>query len=1212
MKVLKYILISVFSLMLIVYLSFLFVLPNIVNLDKYTPQVTKLIEDTTGFQVKIKGLKVKTSWNLAAGVLIKKSDFRYPTGEKFAQVNNLDVRFSLFSFMFKKIKFDKVSADKALMNVKVKSDGTLLLSDFIGKNAPKNIKVKNFNIPMKFSTDMPKIVVKKYRFSFIDMNYNNNYTVKGTDLKITDFVKGKKIKICANGVVVLNGKKQITYKLNVFSKVFPKFTASSNGMDAVNLMKTFSDLYKYHLCGDIVANLKVSEDNNVDGKLSLNNLSAEVASAKLKPSNVNFEFDGKLVQIDSEIFTKDDGRAVVTGVFNNSKHKYISLKVNSDRTDIGDVLLVSNTLLQMIGNKDLNGVSAQGKLNANFSLKSDFKSVQSSGFLRLKNARITNDLFKVVLSSVFADIDFSQNRINILKSSALLNGEPIKLKGSIDKNAYSNLELSADHVSLKGLLMILCQFHFLRENDIASGLVDLNATLKGRLDKSSPEVKAKINNVLMRNKIHNAKMRLQSAAVYFTTNAQKDTKGIAKFVNLKVMKHSFATVSIPATEISFDGKNVNIRKSALFINNSKINFFGDIKNYDTDKPNTNITVYGLMRAVDIKSMLPPSNRSGVSAVGKIPLIMKIKGNGATEINAQMIANRTNHIGVFDINTLRGKTSLVNANLLYSADELRIREVALYALSLNHGLSENFNANIASGTKVGEVFGKIVNMSGNPSFEGVSVVIPNRITTSIPGYEGSSVNLKGELELNGILFNPQITGYLTVSKANIPTLKTSLRNLVLHFNKNSTSANCRQILLANSFVGVNAEILNDFSKGLTIKNLDFIANSIDMDALAPVLRQGTYSKTPIRILSGKGTIHKFKMGKVKASDITTDVTLLNNSLKLANIRGNSFFGKIAGNIITNILTQKTWINMQGRGLSAGPAINSIMNQSEDIAGKLDFDSRLAVSGFSVPEILRSLKGNTIFIISNGKMGSLGKLEHLLYAQNLLNSNIFNTSLNVIVKAFAVKNTGYYKYIKGRINFGNGYANIGVIKAAGATMSIYVTGRYYMPENTASLVILGRLSDSVVRVLGPFGNLSVSKVLSFIPNVGVMTTNFINDMTTPPAAENTEMIPPLIPSTEFRTREFKVMIDGDIHSQSSVKYFKWLSIPKLSSNTRVITGEQVKQTVQNIKQRVQEGAQDVWQQVAPLKPGYQSSGSGYYTPPKRRQPADFINNLPNLRN
>ena len=116
-----------------------------------------------------------------------------------------------------------------------------------------------------------------------------------------------------------------------------------------------------------------------------------------------------------------------------------------------------------------------------------------------------------------------------------------------------------------------------------------------------------------------------------------------------------------------------------------------------------------------------------------------------------------------------------------------------------------------------------------------------------------------------------------------------------------------------------------------------------------------------------------------------------------------------------------------------------------------------------------------------------------------------------------------------------------------MSLYITGKCYLSDNNADLTILGRLSDDVVRVLGPIGEFSVSKAISFIPKIGEISSYFIDQMTTNPSYENISEIPYLTPRTEFPTKEFKVVIDGEIHKQSSVKSFKWISSPKVEQTT-----------------------------------------------------------------
>ena len=73
--------------------------------------------------------------------------------------------------------------------------------------------------------------------------------------------------------------------------------------------------------------------------------------------------------------------------------------------------------------------------------------------------------------------------------------------------------------------------------------------------------------------------------------------------------------------------------------------------------------------------------------------------------------------------------------------------------------------------------------------------------------------------------------------------------------------------------------------------------------------------------------------------------------------------------------------------------------------------------------------------------------------------------------------------------------------------------------------------------------MDKIISYIPKMGEVTAFFANQFTTNPNYENISQIPSLTPKTDFKTKEFKVIIDGDIRKQSSVKTFKWLSRPKI---------------------------------------------------------------------
>lgn len=1005
---------SILSVFVALYLAFLFVLPNFIDLNKATPKVAAALQEATGLDVDIEGLKITTHWDLSVGALIKKADVKYPKGEKFAQINGFKVKLKLIPMLWHNIAICKIDADKVLANLEVDDNGEFLFKKHLIKKSPAII-----------APDMPLISVKKYRISLI--NGQNNYTLKGEDLKISDFVLNKKINIKTKGEVILNRRKQISYDIAVFSEVFPK-----NKDKKTNFLKIFEDLYQYNINAHIGTAMSIRNKNgitDIEGKISLDKFSFTFGDKTFPASSLKLDFKNNIAKINSSLHIDRDSKAIISGIFKNGSKKSVNLQVKTDEIDIDDLLKIAKTLSKPLGLKNLQNISANGHLKADFTVKSDFKQVESDGYLKIKNANITDRLYNITLSSINTVVDFSQNSIKIAQTQANLNGEPIVIKGNIDKNANADIVVFADNLQLKGLLPALGQSKILKENNILSGIVNLNASLKGCLDKASPQINVLAKNIDLLNKKSNARIKVTNVVINSSKNSGK-----AQLSGLKILPSAPLALSVPQITLIFDEKNLNIKQTYLYINNIRTNLSGAVSHLDS----------------------------------------------------------------------------------------------------------------------------------KPILSAVTVSIPNQISMPIKGYENSEITLKGNLILNGDLYNPQMQGGFNVPLILIPSVFTEIKNANLQFGKD-INISCPQIQISNSTMSLNAQANSDFTDGLVTKNVNFTADNIDLNILSPIFRNLAKNKNSnlnFTVLNGKSNIKRFKVGNIVSTDITSDISLKNNVLYLENLLGNAYFGKIAGSGSYDFTQRKTCMNLQGRGLSADLALKGLTGKDDDVHGQLDFDSDISMSGSTKNEILRSLKGSTNFIISNGKMGMLGKLEHLLYAQNIVSNSVFKASLNLVAKALTVKNTGVYKYIEGKLTFNNGWANILWIKTSGPSMSLYITGRCYMPEQIASLTILGRLSDDVVRVLGPVGEFSVSKAISSIAKFDDVSPAYINQMTTNPNYENTSEIPYLTPRTEFPTKEFKVVIDGEIHKQSSVKSFKWLSSPQVVP-VRQVTPDYAQPEVQQQK-------------------------------------------------
>ncbi|MBR2526036.1 AsmA family protein, partial [bacterium] len=1228
---LKITLILIGSFLVILYGAFLFAVPYFVKFDDYTYELNDDNDAEQGLIIKAEKIRISTSWNLSAGAKIGQINGYYKSGKKFAQVDNLDVTVSIPYLFIKQIKIDKISLDKIIARLGVEKDGTFTFEKYLPKNDTEENSQTIAQLPygFVFSENMPNISAGSYSVTLTDNSTDKKYVIKGSNFKISDFYLNKKIRIKALGEIVLDSRKQFDYNLDLTSHVMPDFTkqqTTDTNDKKINIIYILKNIYNLNLTASIVANVKLKgslDDLKTYGTASFQNLSVKVQGAQLPASRVDLAIDGNTIKILSDLYTGKNEKANIDGLFQYGKKQYIDLNVKSKHLELKSIFALINASLSSLGLSDINGLQANGVINADFNIKSDFKTINSDGFLKVSDANIYYNIYKVALKNINSDIDFSRNQINIKKADADFNGAPLSLKGAIDTNAYANLSILADKIPLKAAIVSLGQIALLNENDIKSGVVTLNGEIKGKLDKIKPQVNINLDNINIYNKPNKISAILSNAKIEAQTDGIK-TNGVGTVNGLKLTLTGLPTFSIPSSKVSFDENNINLDNVNVYLNNSKINVLGKIKNYSNSKMNIDITANGMLGANDIKNSLDKSIRDTVSATGRLPVAVRITGNDKIQnINGQLLANNTNHLSIIDISSLSGKTSLINASMLIENNVLKINDISINALPVNRSLSSDFSANLSGASKILSAKGSISNLTGKvQNINGLNVSIPTQSTISIPGFKNSKVQLKGDLNLSGAITNPAIIGVVNIPNASIPTLQTNAKNIKINATKNLIDLYCGQVDVADSSMNIVATMSSNLSKGINIKSMEFNALNINADTLSAIIANLPQAEIApgtdagITITNGKAKIERISSGTIVATNITSDFNLHNNLFKMNNISGIAYGGKIAGNIDYNLLYSSTNINIQGRNLIAQSAMYACTGVKNLIEGTLDFDAiNLKTIGLTEEQIMQTLKGNVNFQVLNGQMGTLGKLENLLYAQNILSNNILKASMGAVAGAVKVKKTGDFKYIKGQITLRNGWALLDKVQTSGSAMSMYIVGKYNILTNYANITALGRLSNEVVDVLGPIGKFSVNSIIASIPKIGSITSSMINQITTNPAGENLSLLPALTPAQE-NTKEYKALIDGAIDSTSSVKYFKWLATPKASTTTSSDNSENqtrqttspVQQSTQQAVQKAKTNVQNAINKVINMPTSTQTTTPN--VPANNNGVADFINKLPDL--
>ncbi|MCD7740556.1 MAG: AsmA-like C-terminal region-containing protein, partial [Candidatus Gastranaerophilales bacterium] len=319
--------------------------------------------------------------------------------------------------------------------------------------------------------------------------------------------------------------------------------------------------------------------------------------------------------------------------------------------------------------------------------------------------------------------------------------------------------------------------------------------------------------------------------------------------------------------------------------------------------------------------------------------------------------------------------------------------------------------------------------------------------------------------------------------------------------------------------------------IIISNLQINSMNLDLNSLTSIITDKGFPQSGLTVKKGIITVNKFKVLDLKAKDISSDIQIEKNIVKLSNIAAGAYSGNIEGKIDYDTANSVIDMNITGKGLDIKNSLYDLLKIQDDLEGKYNFAAKLSMITGEYNDVLKSLNGNIKFSAYNGKMGTLGKFEYYLYAQNLLYHGLLNATLNRIADAIKRDNTAKYKQASGTLLFQNGYMLSDGIETTGINMSLYMKGKHNLITNMSNIDIYGRISDEVKSKLGSFGNTSFADVFN-----SKEEKKNLNTITLPAAI--TAKIPDLYNHQEDKTNMFKVNIYGNINALNSINSFVWI--------------------------------------------------------------------------
>lgn len=1200
------------SIIAVIYVLFLvipFCLGGFVN--SYSDNISKLVEDASGFKLKLEQLSLVTTPKLTAGVKAAHVSVALPDGEEFLSLDNGEFKISLLPFLLGRVEADVVKADNINLSLKVRPDGKLLLEEYIAAkedNAESDVSAPLTGLPFgfKLSNHLPDIRIGEYALALVDMRNNKSYSINGKDLNVTDFILNKKVKVATAGSIKLDDAVPFNYDIKLLNKVMPDldlndmvFAQNNSASEekefvTFNIIDIFENIRKNQLCANLTTDIKTTgtfEDMHLNGLLDVENLTLGVNGKKLPQGHVKLNFKGKKLVSDIALYTAENELTSVIGEFTGGKSKKIDLAFKSN-AQINNIFNIIKSIASSFNYNDLRTLTAKGALDADFNIKSNMKEVLSEGYFKIPAASVNYALYNVLIDKINADIDFSGDTVNIKNVGFVILSHALRASGTIKNDATADLHLKTDNMLIKGLLTAAGQLGLLKDNDIKSGTISVDASVTGKLNELKPVVDVTVDNVNILNKPSVTSVKLANSVINLTSDG-KSYNGRVNVNSVNVINPAL-TVKLPVINVGLNEKEINIADTYLTLDNSRIDVSGKVSDYTTKDMSINILAKGNLLANDLRNMIPAELRTLFSAKGSIPLLARITGNDKKQmLDIQFLATPAGYLHLMDVSALSSKSTMLRSNIQLDGNIIKFTDTGIYSTSKT-SLPED--GSLTGLTKLISVTGKVKDFA---QLQDIKVNTLSNQTISIPGFKNSKAEFGADITLNGNLTSPSMNGNINIPALELPSIKTSLKNITANLGGDSISVNLPLITIDNSVMNAYAIVDSNFTNGIIVKSVDFNGNLIDADTLASSMSglssgssaasksASSGAKSPssdigLVIQNGKGEVTKFKTGKITATGLTSDFGLKNNVFYLKNLKGDAFSGKITGNINCNVLSGLTNVDMTGSGMSAVNAIDAAADISNALSGTLGFTAKLKLNAFASDfnAMMKSVSGDVTFDVKDGHYANIGRLDNLLLAQNLAANAILKAALAPVRNMPVVQNTSNFKTINGSLSLQNGIAKLKSVKSAGPSLAYFVTGQYNLINGYTNVVILGRLGADVVKALGPLGELSVSKLTSYIPKFGTQTASILSALTSDPKSENTDQIPGLS-TGDNNTKDFKVVFTGNVTSASSIKSFKWLSTCDTSAITGGSLKEQLKTTTEALKTNHKNNVEAVKQNVEDVK-------------------------------
>lgn len=299
--------------------------------------------------------------------------------------------------------------------------------------------------------------------------------------------------------------------------------------------------------------------------------------------------------------------------------------------------------------------------------------------------------------------------------------------------------------------------------------------------------------------------------------------------------------------------------------------------------------------------------------------------------------------------------------------------------------------------------------------------------------------------------------------------------------------------------------------------------------------------PIQVEAGNITLNEAIVNNILANDFACQWKLFPNGfLALDGMTMAVASGTVTGQLSLSPSQRNTLsMKIMAEHVKANALAKALLNAPNQVFGNLTGSIEFSTYGYSPVAMIQHANGKASFVIAQGRVPSLDKVERLLSTANVVRGGLLG--LNASNLAFSIKGASRansVRAISGDFQIVDGQLLTRNFLSDSKNLDLAMSGGVRLDNGIADLTIIGIMPQTVVSnsKFAKLGSLSLGQLFEYVPVLGYL-----------PVGSNKKGLFDFIPGLGYvpglggipgKTNSFQAQLKGPPDDPTSIKQLRWL--------------------------------------------------------------------------